>query len=77
VNEIAARRYQTFVGRRVQILVEGPSKKNPERFTGRTRCNRIVVFEGSERHRGQLLELDIVRSGAFTLYGDPAILNLA
>jgi tRNA-2-methylthio-N6-dimethylallyladenosine synthase len=77
VNEIAARHYQTFVGRRVQILVEGPSKKNPERFTGRTRCNRIVVFEGSERHRGQLLELDIVRAGAFTLYGDPAILNLA
>jgi tRNA-2-methylthio-N6-dimethylallyladenosine synthase len=77
VNEIAARRYQTFVGQRVQILVEGPSKKNAERFTGRTRCNRIVVFDGSERHRGQLLELDIVRAGAFTLYGDPAILNLA
>ena len=76
VNEIAARRYRTFVGQRVQILVEGPSKKNPERFTGRTRCNRIVVFEGSERHRGHLLELDIVRAGAFTLYGDPAILNL-
>jgi hypothetical protein len=36
-----------------------------------------VVFDGSERHRGHLLELDIVRAGAFTLYGDPAILNLA
>jgi tRNA-2-methylthio-N6-dimethylallyladenosine synthase len=77
VNEIAARRYQTFVGQRVEVLVEGPSKKNAERFAGRTRCNRIVVFDGSERHRGQLLELDIVRAGAFTLYGDPAILNLA
>jgi tRNA-2-methylthio-N6-dimethylallyladenosine synthase len=77
VNEIAAHRYQRFVGQRVQILVEGTSKKNAERFTGRTRCNRIVVFDGSERHRGRLLDLNIVRAGSFTLYGDPAILNLA
>ncbi len=76
VNDIAARRYQALVGQRVQILVEGLSKKNRERFTGRTRCNRIVVFDGAERHRGQLLDLDIVRAGSFTLYGDPAILNL-
>lgn len=75
VNEIAAARYQTFVGRRMQILVEGPSKKNPARMMGRTRCNRIVVFEGSERHRGHLMDVAITRAGVFTLYGDPAILN--
>src|SRR5215831_17579098 len=44
VNEIAARKYDTFIGRQVQILVEGPSKKNAARYTGRTRCNRIVLF---------------------------------
>ena len=77
VNEIAAARFQKFVGRKVQILVEGPSKKNAARMMGRTRCNRIVVFEGSERHRGQIMEVAITRSGPFTLYGDPAIINLA
>jgi tRNA-2-methylthio-N6-dimethylallyladenosine synthase len=77
VNEIAARRYQTLVGRRTQILVEDPSKKNPARMMGRTRCNKIVVFDGSDRHRGQLLDLDITHAGSFTLYGDPAILNLS
>jgi tRNA-2-methylthio-N6-dimethylallyladenosine synthase len=76
VNEIAARRYQDLVGRTMQILVEGPSKRNPERLTGRTRCNKIVVFEGSDRHRGQLIDVRIVRAGSFTLYGDPAIVNL-
>jgi tRNA-2-methylthio-N6-dimethylallyladenosine synthase len=75
INEIAGRRYGAFVGRRTQILVEGPSKKNPARMTGRTRCNKIVVFDGSERHRGQLLEVKITRAGSFTLYGDPAILG--
>jgi tRNA-2-methylthio-N6-dimethylallyladenosine synthase len=76
INETAARRYQQLIGRQVQILVEGPSKKNPARMTGRTACNRIVVFEGSPRHRGQLMEVRIMRAGAFTLYGDPAIVNL-
>ncbi|MGO9477937.1 MAG: MiaB/RimO family radical SAM methylthiotransferase [Limisphaerales bacterium] len=76
VNEIGKRKYDSFVGQRVQILVEGPSKKNPVRMTGRTRCNKIVVFEGSDRHRGRLLEVKITRAGSFTLYGDPAIVNL-
>ena len=48
VNELGARQHQKFVGRQVQILVEGPSKKNPARLTGRTRCNKIVVFDGLE-----------------------------
>ena len=76
INEIAKRKYGAFVGRQTQILVEGPSKKNPARMTGRTRCNKIVVFDGSERHRGRLMDVKITRAGSFTLYGDPAIVNL-
>jgi len=75
VNEIAAKKYDAFIGRRVEILVEGPSKKNTARYTGRTRCNRIVLFDGSARHQGQLLDVKIERTGSFTLYGDPAILE--
>ena len=76
VNEIAARKYDAFIGRQVEILVEGPSKKNPARYTGRTRCNRIVLFDGSPRHQGQLMDVKITRTGSFTLYGDPAIVSL-
>ncbi|PYK96159.1 MAG: tRNA (N6-isopentenyl adenosine(37)-C2)-methylthiotransferase MiaB [Verrucomicrobia bacterium] len=76
VNEIGKRKYRRCVGRRAQILVEGPSRKNPARLEGRTRTNKIVVFEGSERHLGQLLDLNIAGAGGFTLYGDPAIVNL-
>ena len=70
VNEEGARQHRKFVGRQVQILVEGPSKKNAARLTGRTRCNKIVVFEGGERQRGKMLEVMILRAGTFTLYGD-------
>jgi len=75
VNEIAARNYEKLVGTQVQILVEGPSKKNPARMMGRTRCNKIVVFDGSDRHRGQIMDVKITRAGSFTLYGDPDILE--
>jgi tRNA-2-methylthio-N6-dimethylallyladenosine synthase len=76
VNEIGAEIYQRYVGETVQILVEGPSRKNPARMMGRTRSNKIVVFDGGERHRGEMMDLRITRAGSFTLYGDPAIINL-
>jgi tRNA-2-methylthio-N6-dimethylallyladenosine synthase len=75
INEIGARKYENFIGRQTQILVEGPSKKNAARMSGRTRCNKIVLFDGTERHRGQIMDLKITRAGSFTLYGDPAILE--
>ena len=70
VDASGARLHQEFVGRQVEILVEGPSKRNPARLTGRTRCNKIVVFDGSERHGGQLLDVTIQRAGNFTLYAE-------
>ncbi|HAM73417.1 MAG TPA: tRNA (N6-isopentenyl adenosine(37)-C2)-methylthiotransferase MiaB [Verrucomicrobiales bacterium] len=76
VNGIGGPRYEACVGRRMEILVEGPSKRNEARMMGRSRCGRIVVFDGSPRHRGEVMEVDITRAGSFTLYGDPAILNL-
>ncbi len=76
VNEIGKRKYDRLIGQAMQILVEGPSKKNPARFTGRTRCNKLVLFDGTERHRGAVMDVKITRTGSFTLYGDPAIVNL-
>jgi tRNA-2-methylthio-N6-dimethylallyladenosine synthase len=76
VNSLADKRYQQFLHQTVQVLVEGPSRRNAARLQGRTRCNKIVVFEGAHRHIGQLMDLKIERVGSFTLYGDPAIVNL-
>lgn len=75
VNEVAARRYEGLVGKQVEILVEGPSRKNPERLTGRTRCNKIVVFDGAQRHLGQVMDVRVVKAGSFTLYGEPDVLE--
>lgn len=76
VNESLARKLTRLVGRVLPVLVEGPSLKNPTRLAGRTRCNKLVVLEGSPRHIGQVLAVRLVRASAVTLYGDPAIVNL-
>ena len=76
IDEMGTRRYERFVGKTMEVLVEGPSRRNAARMEGRTRCNKIVVFEGGNRFRGELMELKITRNGSFTLYGDPAIVNL-
>ena len=43
---------------------------------GRTRCGKIVVFDGGPRHGGQLMDVNITRAGTFTLYADPAVVGM-
>jgi tRNA-2-methylthio-N6-dimethylallyladenosine synthase len=71
INSWAKRRNEPFVGRVVEILCEGPSKTNAARLAGRTRGNKIVVFEGAPAHVGALLKIRIARSTGYTLYGEP------
>jgi tRNA-2-methylthio-N6-dimethylallyladenosine synthase len=72
INAHARRKHAELVGREVEILCEGPSKTNPQRLSGRTRGNKIVVFTGAPELAGRLLNLRIVHSSGFTLYGEYA-----
>jgi tRNA-2-methylthio-N6-dimethylallyladenosine synthase len=74
MNAIAVERNTALVGTRQQILCEGPSKTNEQRLMGRTPQNKIVVFEGGDRHIGEVFDVQIDRTTGFTLYGTPAIL---
>jgi tRNA-2-methylthio-N6-dimethylallyladenosine synthase len=75
IDALAIAKGEALVGRRVEILCEGPSRTNAERLMGRTPGNKIVIFEGSDRHVGQLFEVKITRSSGFSFYGDPAVLE--
>jgi len=46
-----------------------PTPTGPQQLTGRTRCDRIVVFDGNPRQIGQLLPIAIYDTDAFTLFG--------
>jgi tRNA-2-methylthio-N6-dimethylallyladenosine synthase len=71
VDESARRANERLVGRRVEILCDGPSKTNPERLMGRTRTNKIVIFEGGDELVGELVDVQIGRATGFSLYGTP------
>jgi len=71
VDSWAKRRNEPFVGKKVEILCEGTSKTNPNRLAGRTRGNKIVVFEGSRDSIGNLIKIQVQRSTGYTLYGTP------
>jgi tRNA-2-methylthio-N6-dimethylallyladenosine synthase len=71
VNESTRRAGERLVGQRVEVLCEGPSKTNPARLMGRTRTNKIAVFEGGNELIGELVDIQIERANGFSLYGTP------
>ena len=71
VNECARRAGERMVGGTVEVLCEGASKTNPARLSGRTRTNKIVVFEGADELIGELVDVRIERATGFSLYGTP------
>jgi tRNA-2-methylthio-N6-dimethylallyladenosine synthase len=73
INRHARAKLNAYLGQRVQILCEGPSKNNPNRLSGRTRTNKIVVFEGASRHVGEIFDVRIASASPSTLYGDPVL----
>src|SRR5438874_9779591 len=73
VDESARRANERLVGRDVEVLCEGRSKTNPARLMGRTRTNKIVVFESDERLAGESLEVQIQQANGFSLYGTPVL----
>ena len=74
VDDSAIAKGEALVGRNVEILCEGRSRTNEATLMGRTPGNKIVIFEGSERHVGEIFDVAVTRSSGFSLYGDPALL---
>lgn len=74
-NEISLEKNLPLVGKTVRVLVEGESKTNPDKFTGRTSGNKIVLFDGNDGMKGQFADIRITRAAPFTLWGEAEISN--
>ncbi len=76
-DAVAKEDNEKLIGTTVEVLVEGPSKKaakaDPEaaavQMTGRTHCDRIVVFDGNRRQAGQMLDIHVDDASSHTLVG--------
>ena len=69
IQRRAAQRAQRFVGRTLQVLVEGPSRTDPSRLRGRSRHNKVVNFTGVGS-AGELVEVQIAATTSQTLAGE-------
>ncbi len=76
VQRLARERAQRFVGRTVEVLVEGPSRTDPARLRGRTRHNKVVNFAGVAA-AGELAQVQIDSATSQTLAGAELLLARA
>jgi tRNA-2-methylthio-N6-dimethylallyladenosine synthase len=76
VQRRARERAQRFVGRELEVLVEGPSRTDPARLRGRTRHNKVVNFEGIAGP-GDLVPVHITAATSQTLTGETSLLAAA
>jgi tRNA-2-methylthio-N6-dimethylallyladenosine synthase len=76
VQRRARERAQRFVGRTLEVLVEGGSRTDPERMRGRTRHNKVVNFGGLAAP-GELTEVEITAATSQTLSGEERLLARA
>ena len=76
VQRRASERAQRFVGRTMEVLVEGSSRTDQTRLRGRTRHNKAVNFEGTAA-AGDLVEVTIESATSQTLSGSERLLSRA
>ena len=60
---------ENYVGKKVEILVEGKSKNNDEMLTGRTESNKVVNFEGTDDLIGKIIKVKIISEHQWYLKG--------
>lgn len=61
---------EEYMGKTVEILVEGTTRKNENFYTGRTDTNKVAIFEGNEDIVGQFIKLKINKIRTWTIYGE-------
>jgi tRNA-2-methylthio-N6-dimethylallyladenosine synthase len=76
IQRRARERGRRFVGRTLEVLVEGPSRTDPSRLRGRSRHNKVVNFNGLGSP-GELVQVEITAATSQTLSGEASLLARA
>jgi tRNA-2-methylthio-N6-dimethylallyladenosine synthase len=76
VQRRARERAQRFVGRTLEVLVEGTSRKDPSLLRGRTSHNKVVNFPGLAAP-GEIVPVEIVSATSQTLAGQMSLVASA
>jgi tRNA-2-methylthio-N6-dimethylallyladenosine synthase len=69
LSQNASRYSQLMIGGEFDVLVEGISKKDPSKLSGRTNNNKVVNFEGQERLIGHTIKIQVTEALPNSLRG--------
>lgn len=70
LSENAFRFNQRMIGSEYDVLVEGVSKKDPSKLSGRTNNNKVINFEGQERLIGHTVKIEVTEALPNSLRGN-------
>ncbi len=69
-NELSLKSNQSDIGKTFKVLVEGPSKKNPEELCGRSGSDKMCVFPGGGHKAGDYVNVKVLSCTSATLIGE-------
>jgi len=69
-NTISNRKNQEYLGKIISVLVEGRSKTDDGKLTGRNEKNRLVHFSGDDCLIGKNVKVKIIKADTFSLMGE-------
>jgi tRNA-2-methylthio-N6-dimethylallyladenosine synthase len=68
VQRIVTRyKFQSQIGKMVEVLVEGKSRQGTNQYSGKTRDNKICVFDGTDDYTGKLVKVKVINATSGTL----------
>jgi tRNA-2-methylthio-N6-dimethylallyladenosine synthase len=70
VNEISGKKNKEYQDKIVKVLVEGKSKNDESKLSGRTDTGKLVNFVGNEDSIGKIVEVKITQALTFSLNGE-------
>jgi len=76
VNRNCAERNKDCIGKIVEVLVEGHSKNDKSKLTGRTRNGKVVNFDGNNKAIGDLVSVLITDAHSFSLMGEEILVSI-
>ncbi len=69
----ALKHNEAMVGKTINVLVDGPSKKNSEVFSGYTETNKLVNFVPISKCIGEIVKVEITSARTWTLQGKQVV----
>lgn len=67
--ELSKKKSEEYANKKIKVLIEGKSIKNPNNLTGRTETNKVVIIKNENNINGEFREVEIIECKTWTLYG--------